>query len=178
MSLNTDRSHPGSQGTYCPACGEQGRGVRPVTLQHLLDKAKLDRLVTLEGYRFCATPHCDVVYYHPESGQYLGQHDVLVPVWQKGTDPERLVCYCFQYTVAEIENEVTMTGTSPTCDAIMHRCQQGLSRCEVTNPQGSCCVGNVRQILRETQATQTSPPARQHRCLCCADKSDAAADVS
>lgn len=172
-----DGSHNTQQASRCPSCGEQGRGVHPITLQRLLVPEALDRLTTLEGFRFCANTQCEVVYYHPEHGQRLGQPDVRVPVWQKGTNPARLVCYCFQHTVAEIEHEVTETGASPTCDAIIQHCQQGLSRCEETNPQGACCVGNVRHIIQKTQATRAMPSEHRHRCSCCADESDAAADV-
>ncbi|MCZ6807985.1 MAG: hypothetical protein O7F08_13590, partial [Deltaproteobacteria bacterium] len=56
------------------------------------------------------------------------------------------VCYCFEHNVNDIEDEVRRTGVSAVPDAIGQKCEAGLDHCEEMNPQGSCCLGNVRQV--------------------------------
>lgn len=136
----------------CPSCGGKGRPVKPVTIESLVAEQARTRAGRTDGFRFCAQPCCDVVYYHPETGQQLHRHDVNVRVGQKETAAPRTVCYCFHHTVEEIEAEVKETGTSRILDSITEKCRQGLDRCEETNPQGACCLGNVRSALKGAQA--------------------------
>jgi len=112
----------------------------------------LARAGRTDGFRFCAEPSCDVAYFHPETGERFLRSDVRVRIGQKEITPPRLVCYCFDHTVEEIEAQVAETGTSRIADDITEKCRQGLDRCEETNPQGSCCLGDVRGVLKESQA--------------------------
>lgn len=130
-----------------------------------------------DGFRFCAEPSCEVVYYHAESGQRIHRCDVKVRVGQKETAPPRPVCYCFDHTVEEIEADVKETGTSRILDSITERCRQGLDRCEETNPQGACCLANVRRALKDAQATlgrdapvavESTSPSHDSNVDCCA----------
>ncbi len=82
-----------------------------------------------------------------------------VRIGQKATASPRVVCYCFDHTIEEIEAEVVATGTSTIADAIGEKCKQGLDRCEETNPQGSCCLGNVRAVVKNL--LDTSPLVKQ-----------------
>jgi len=136
----------------CPSCGGKGRTVKPITIETLVSESARTQVGRQDGFRFCANPSCDVVYYRPESGQRIHRHDVNVHVGQKETAPPRMVCYCFHHTVEEIEAEVNETGTSRVLDSIAEKCRQGLDRCEETNPQGACCLGNVRSALKDAQA--------------------------
>ncbi len=136
----------------CPACGQKGKAVKPITVQSLLtDKATAGASRT-DGFRFCAEPACDVAYFHPETGERFARTDVRVRIGQKETEPPRPICYCFNHTIEEIETEVAATGTSRIPEEIAAKCRQGLDRCEETNPRGSCCLGTVRRALKEAQA--------------------------
>jgi len=112
----------------------------------LVDAAK-PRLDGQHDLRFCGRSDCDVVYFG-EGGLRFGTHDLRVLVFEKSTERSRSVCYCFEHTVADIEDEVRRTGGSEVPDRIAAACKQGLDRCEETNPQGTCCLGNVRQVVR------------------------------
>lgn len=136
----------------CPSCGSKGRSVKPVTIETLvLDEARR-RIERTDGFRFCGQTACDIAYFHPETGDRLLRSDVKVRIGQKETTPPRPVCYCFDHTVEEIDSEVKETGTSRIPDEITEKCREGLDRCEETNPQGACCLGNVRDALRQAQA--------------------------
>ncbi|MCH8192564.1 MAG: cation transporter [Planctomycetes bacterium] len=126
--------------------------MKPVTIESLVIAAARARVGRTDGFRFCAEPSCEVAYFHPETGDRLLRSDVKVRIGQKETAPSRPVCYCFDHTVEEIEDEVARTGSSRIPDQIQEKCREGLDRCEETNPQGACCLGNVRRTLKEAQA--------------------------
>jgi copper chaperone CopZ len=135
----------------CPSCEQKGRKVDAVTLRSLLvDEAK-GRLSD-SPTRFCRTPDCDVVYFDEKHEQSFVTADVRVEVFQKSRSPERLVCYCFDHSVGSIQDEVRATGGSVVPDAIGAKCKAGLDECEINNPQGSCCLGNVRKVIKEAIA--------------------------
>ena len=164
-------SHGPSVGTgmdrkgLCPSCRTKGRTVKPVTIESLVTEAARVRVGRTDGFRFCTEPSCEVAYFHPETGNRFSRSDVKVRIGQKETSPPRPVCYCFDHTVEEIENEVATTGTSRVPDEIAQKCRQGLDRCEETNPQGACCLGNVRQAVKNAQAKHGSatPEGRNSR---------------
>jgi len=140
------------QQVLCPSCSHKGRSVKPITIESLVKEDARTRADRTEGFRFCAEPTCDVAYYHLETGHLFRRTDVKVRIGQKETTSPRPVCYCFGHTVEEIEEEVRKTGSSRLPDDITQKCRQGLEHCEETNPQGSCCLGNVRQVLKTAQA--------------------------
>lgn len=136
----------------CPSCGNKARTVKPITIDSLVAESARSRVGRSDGFRFCAEPSCDVAYFHPESADRILRSEVKVRVGQKETAPPRPVCYCFDHTVEEIEDEVARAGTSHIPDQITEKCRQGLDRCEETNPQGACCLGNVRRAVKDAQA--------------------------
>ncbi|MGE4159647.1 MAG: mercuric transporter MerT family protein [Planctomycetota bacterium] len=147
--------------TLCPSCGCKGRAVMPVTIESLVVDVARARAGQTDGFRFCAEPSCDVAYFGPESGERVLRSEVKVRIGQKETEAPRPVCYCFEHTVEEVEEEVARTGTSVIPDEITAKCRQGLDRCEETNPQGACCLGNVLRAVKEAQAktNQNAPVA-------------------
>jgi len=149
----------------CPSCGKKGRTVKPITIDSLVVDSARRRVRRTDGFRFCAEPSCEVAYFHPETGDRFLRSDVKVRVGQKETTPPRTVCYCFKHTVEEIEEEVRRTGASHVADEITEMCRQGLNRCEETNPQGACCLGNVRQAIKTAQTRYggANPGGRKSR---------------
>jgi len=145
---------PSSTIRSCPECGATGRKVGRITLQALLTEEARTRLGDLEQYRFCKTRTCDVVYFAERQPIAFRRADLRVPVFQKSTEPSRLVCYCFEHKVSEIEDEVRRTGASTVPASIGQQCKAGLDHCEDMNPQGSCCLGNVRQVMKQAQASR------------------------
>ncbi|MCW5552213.1 MAG: (2Fe-2S)-binding protein [Verrucomicrobiae bacterium] len=151
---------------HCPSCGQQGRRVSAMTLETLLCPETRLRFKSVDGFLFCATPTCDVAYFHSATGDRVVCAEVRVPIFQKRTEPERLVCYCFQHTVAAIQQEVREAGTSRITTDIKAKCAQGLDNCEHTNPQGSCCLGNVQRVIRESTGDHQPPSAAGGACCC------------
>lgn len=150
----------------CPCCGRQGRPVSAKTLESLVCVEARLRFKSLDGFLFCATPTCAVAYFHPATGDRVACAEVRVPIFQKRSEPERLVCYCFQHTVAAIQRDVREAGTSRIAADIKARCAQGLDDCEHTNPQGCCCLGNVQRVIREATGDSQAPPSDGGGCCC------------
>ncbi|MCH7557795.1 MAG: cation transporter [Planctomycetes bacterium] len=148
-----------AQGFLCPSCGNKGKAVKRITIESLLTDEAKALVSSRDGFRFCPTPTCEVSYFHPQTGERFLCRDVRVRIGQKQTQAPRPICYCFNHTIEEIEAEVAKTGTSKIPDAITEKCHQGLDRCEQTNPQGSCCIADVRRVLREAQAKFGKVPA-------------------
>jgi hypothetical protein len=154
----------------CPSCREKGLPVGAVTLDILLTVERLLEAYSTEGFRFCRTRECEVVWYRSEGNTLHRVDDVSVRVGQKETAPDRPVCYCFDFAADQIEEEVASAGVSVIPDDIEERCRQGLDRCEETNPQGVCCLGNVRRVMKEAQAkraARTAPQAPAVAAACC-----------
>lgn len=139
----------------CPSCGQRGRRVKPVTLASLVSEGT----PVGEGiYRFCRTQGCDVVYFSEGGAAPIPVSSMRVRVGQKETAADRPICYCFGHSAAEVVAEVEATGTSSIPDQITEHCRRGEDRCPETNPQGSCCLGNVRAVLKEAQlAVEVQP---------------------
>jgi hypothetical protein len=134
------RTSPG-----CPRCDRPGQAVAATTTDALV---RADARASLEqpAY-FCSTPECEVVYFDARDGS-IRTEGVAVAIFQKETHPQRPVCYCFEHTAAAVLAASRTDGSNGIVEAIVEACRQGLDRCEQTNPQGRCCLGNVRALLR------------------------------
>ena len=132
----------------CPICKQKGRKVDTITLKALL---AVSLLALRDGpYLFCRTAACPVVYFATDGSQSFTKEQIRVLVYQK--EPENLavpVCYCFLHSPATIRAEFLTMGTSGVIEAIEAGIKAGRCACEVRNPQGSCCLGNVRVVLKQ-----------------------------
>lgn len=151
----------------CPDCGDATRDVDSTTLCSLLTASSMQAMEAESGYRFCKNSRCPVVYHHPDNGQRFGSADLKVVVFQKSRSPRRPVCYCFDHSVEQVGADARDHGKSLIAEDITRKCREALDRCEETNPQGSCCLGNVRQVARDALEAggHWVPPAEP----CCAD---------
>lgn len=82
--------------------------------------------------------------------QFFTKDQIRVPVHQKEMDDDAvLVCYCFRHSPATIHAELLATGTSTVIEEINAGIQAGQCACELRNPQGSCCLGNVSAVVKQ-----------------------------
>lgn len=148
------------QKNHCPVCGHKGKKVDAITLKALLDVSLLALRDT--PYLFCRTTACPVVYFAADGSQTFNKGQIRAPVHQKEPDdPTVPVCYCFNHSPASICAELLATGTSTAIEEIKGGIQAGQCACEIRNPQGSCCLGNVgavvKQIRQEEQQCASVP---------------------
>ena len=133
----------------CAACGQPGRSVGLVTLKALLRPTALERL-TPGDHSFCASASCTVVCF--SAGDVFRREDVLVRVFQKEPEGRRTVCYCLDVTEDQVRREVEATGTSASAERIKALVRDDRCACEVRNPQGACCLGNVTAVAKAVLA--------------------------
>lgn len=140
----------------CPHCGSRGRKIGSGTLEAQLREEARERTQDLEGFHFCDKGECDVVYFK-DGHKSFEQEDLALAVFQKSTDPDRFVCYCFEHRVDELQDEVASTGDSGVPADIKAKCKAGLDECETKNPQGACCLGNVLSLVKQAKGTPRTP---------------------
>jgi hypothetical protein len=136
--------------TRCPECGRAGQLVDRITVKAMLRPEALMRLSGPE-HRFCPTPECPVVYFGLEEIFHRGE--ILVPVFQKEPAGDRTICYCFAVTEGDIRRELVAQGGSTAGDRITALVKAERCACEIRNPQGSCCLGNVATATRAARAS-------------------------
>jgi hypothetical protein len=135
----------------CPRSGSAGRAVRLQTVKALLTEPALARLEPGE-YRFCADARCDVVYFNAV-GSRFDTADLRVPVWQKRPAGSRMVCYCFGESEPAIRTEIELSGRSLAVDRIRQHIAAGRCACELRNPRGTCCLGDVIAAVARVEST-------------------------
>jgi len=137
-----------TQAGHCPVCGEKGKKVDSLTVKAMLSVSLAE--VRDTPYRFCRTPDCEVVYFAADGGQTFTRAQVREAVYQKEPhNPEVFVCYCFRHTPASIRAEWLRTGQSTVVEQINAGIAAGQCACDIRNPQGSCCLGNVSQVVKQ-----------------------------
>ena len=139
----------------CPECGALGKPVARITLGALLKPEARPRIPPQKEFCFCRTATCEVVYFR-EGEALFRKDDLSVRVGLKEPqDPTAPACYCFGWTPQKIRAEIETTGKSTVIEQIKAQVKAGNCYCEVTNPQGSCCLGNVAKIVQPATGSVT-----------------------
>ena len=149
--MNTERARG-----VCPVNGQPGKRVERQTLQSLF---LVDlRRVTDDVYWFCAVPDCPVAYFDDTGEVTFTANQVRVPTWQKRPDdPTTFICYCFKITNARLQADLQPTGRMTATEEITAGILEGRCACPITNPQGSCCLGNVRRAAQTAYDALSTP---------------------
>ncbi|MFQ5489506.1 MAG: mercuric transporter MerT family protein [Phycisphaerae bacterium] len=138
----------------CQHCGQPARPVRAVTLQSLMRDDRQSE-ITSDSYYVCATPGCSTVYFN-EAGQVFDESALRVRFGLKGAAKPMTICYCFDYSVEDIHQELAQTGQTTVPECIKRRIKEEGCRCERTNPLGRCCLETVRAAIDEAGAAPSS----------------------
>lgn len=133
----------------CPRCGMVGRVVGDETVRAMVKPSIATTLLALER-RFCRTPTCDVLYYGAD-GRVVEKNKARVRVGVKETDDPVALCYCFNFSRADVRLEVAETGSCGIPARITAEVRAGRCACEVKNPSGACCLGEVNKAVKDAQ---------------------------
>jgi len=134
----------------CPKCGKKAKEVLSITLEHLLNVHSKEKLSSLEGFHYCKTASCEVIYFSDET--VLTQDDVSVVVGLKEGATPATVCYCFAWTKEKIASELKATGSTTALDDIKVKMENPGCSCETLNPSGKCCLGDVTKMIKALEA--------------------------
>ena len=152
-------------GSACPTCSTKGQPVEALAIKALLRDTALGR-IGRGPYLFCAAANCDVVYFGA-GGQTFLATDVRVEVWQKVPFGRRTVCYCFGENEAAMRDESARTGGCAAVGRVRAQIAAGRCACEVRNPRGVCCLGDlteaVKRVIASARSTAVSPPVNATR---------------
>jgi hypothetical protein len=64
----------------------------------------------------------------------------------------RLVCYCFGENEADIRREIEEHGASRAVERVRAHIAAGRCACELRNPRGVCCLGDVIAAVKRMAA--------------------------
>lgn len=141
----------------CPLSGTLSRKVQHRTLEHLLKPEKLGSLQNVQYY-YCQESTCHVVYFSNEEVPFFTSHDVAVKVFVKDQGDEVPVCYCFNWTRARIKQEIIETGESTASLEIAREIKAGTCACDIKNPKGECCLGDVNAFVKAAKLMNQKQP--------------------
>lgn len=133
----------------CPANGARSKQVDMLAIKSLVRRFPLGMQAT--QYYFCEARDCDVVYFPLDpKAPIFRRDDLLIRVSAKENSDLVPVCYCFGFTRKDIENEIAETKGSTVADRITAEIRAGNCACEVKNPSGKCCLGDVTRVVRDS----------------------------
>lgn len=131
----------------CPECGEKAKGVLGKTVEHLVTEETKAKLSCFDGFHYCKTPACKVVYFR--SDEILTQTNMNVVVGCKEGASPATVCYCFECTKEKIKAELEATGKTTALEDIKAKMENPGCSCEILNPSGGCCLGDVSKVIKD-----------------------------
>lgn len=141
--------------TECPVSGTLSRKIQRRTLEHLLKPEKIGSLCHVQYY-YCKEPTCNVVYFSNEDVPFFTTDDVAVKVFVKDQGDDVPVCYCFNWTRARIKQEIRETEKSTAAIEIAREIKAGNCACDIKNPKGECCLGDVNMFVKEAMLATTA----------------------
>src|SRR5437016_3442368 len=132
----------------CPVNGARSKQVDMLTVKSLVRQLPLGMPNT--QYYFCDSSDCEVVYFalDAEAPRFC-REDLVVRVSAKETVDPIPICYCFGFTRQDIWGEIRSTGKSTVAMRITAEVEAGRCACEVKNPSGKCCLGDVTRTAKD-----------------------------
>jgi Zinc binding domain len=134
----------------CPKNQNVCKPVPRITVATLLRSEHQNSLASLP-YFFCDSPDCDVVYVSASGQQVITTSQLSVRVGIKETEDPIPLCYCFNFDRKAIWDDIRSQGTTDIPKLIAQRIKAGECRCEVTNPSGSCCLGDIYRAATQAE---------------------------
>ncbi|MBE9564636.1 MAG: hypothetical protein IMF17_05270 [Proteobacteria bacterium] len=116
----------------CPSNGKPYKSVKRKTLLHHILKPWSHR-ISIQDYFFCTDPKCDVVYFG-EDDSVVHTDELRTTVWQKSSDKNAAICYCFGISkaLAQLDKNIK--------NFVKEQTKQSNCSCETSNPSGRCCL--------------------------------------
>ena len=140
----------------CPKNRNVCKPVPRITVESLLRPEHRHYLVSLP-YFFCDSPDCEVVYVSASGKEVITTSQLSVRVGIKETEDPIPLCYCFNFDRKAIWDDIRSKGATDIPKIIAQRIKAGDCRCEVTNPSGSCCLGDIHRVVKQAKKIMKAP---------------------
>jgi hypothetical protein len=132
----------------CPKNEQVCKPVPRITVEALI-RPEHKHSLTLLPYYFCDSPSCDVVYVSASTEQVITKDQVRVRVGIKENEDPIPLCYCFDFDKKAIRDDIRFKGRTDIPKMITQRIKAGECRCQVTNPSGNCCLGDIYRAVKD-----------------------------
>lgn len=138
----------------CPSCARLGiecagpKKVLRITITHLV-KPEFHKEIPPGETFFCAERECETVYYDAQ-GREIRKGQLSVEVWQKEAPGDVPVCYCFGFSARDIMEDARRHSPPAIPRIVRDKIEAGLCACDVKNPKGSCCLGDIAFWLKQS----------------------------
>lgn len=143
------KSQKDKSGPICNLCGQPGQKVDKRTIRFLV-KGKWQKDVRDDvDYYFLSNPDCSVVYFSTDMEHFFSKDQLRIRVGQKEYNDPIPLCYCFNFYRHDIKADIKATGQTRIPDFIKKMVKEKVCACEITNPQGRCCLGNITKAIKE-----------------------------
>ena len=104
------------------------------------------------NYLFCRTQTCRIVYFSAVTETTFSVGHLRERVYQKEPEANNIsICYCFRHTIGKLRT-ASSAERAAILEDINNGIRDGQCACDLRNPQGSCCLGNVQTMLRRLEA--------------------------
>ena len=140
-----------SADAICRRCASKGVRVAVLTVKSLLAEIALGRLTPALPCYVCLEPTCPVVYFANEGLEYTTM-DVRAAPWQKQPTGHRTFCYCFDENEPAMLRELAETGRCDAVQRVRGHIAADRCACEVRNPRGTCCLGDLMKAVDHIRA--------------------------
>lgn len=134
----------------CPECSSKGVPIERITIQNLLLDVFKSQISNKDDYKFCKNPICSVVYFSSGKSVFY-KENLREKTTIKYEDLDTKTCYCFNVTKGDIVDELQRTGDCNVVSVIKAKMKDPGCFCEISNPQGSCCLANNIDFIKETK---------------------------
>ncbi|MEA3490878.1 MAG: hypothetical protein U9R27_03170 [Campylobacterota bacterium] len=127
----------------CPGCMQKGSKIQSDTMiHHVKDISKMGN----NGYSFCHSPECNVVYFKDE--EVFTTDMINKEIGLKDSASERgVICFCYNYFKSELYEPSLI-------DKINIRIDNYGSRCDLRNPAGRCCLKDIKRVQTENRGNR------------------------
>ena len=133
---------------FCPTCGEKGKPVGAITINALVRPGLKSGSGFPDGY-YCPNPDDDTLYFFDSGFDPISKAEISVRVGFKETAAPQMVCYCYEHTKDEIQEDFEANGESRIEARIREEVTADSCSCQFKNPKGNCCLGDVRAAYKE-----------------------------
>lgn len=135
----------------CMKCRGEGKPVSPKTVLSMVKPEFIDEALN-GNYRFCSAHECRIVYFEEQGARNFTVDDLRITVGRKATSDPIPLCYCFGFDESHLRDEISKTGGTSIPDKISHLIREGLCACDVRNPSGNCCLGEVNRTAKRLRS--------------------------
>src|SRR5215471_16136402 len=135
--------------TVCPGCSTKAKPIATITVKSLVRDHM--QVSAEDTFWLCRAPSCDVVYFS-DNGIFR-KSDLKVRVGFKEQEDPIPLCYCFDYTRSDITRDLSLNGEADIPKKVKAEVHRGFCACEVKNPSGACCLGDLNRIVKEFERT-------------------------